>query len=126
MAKILVLDDVEDAAVLIKRIMEKDGHEVSLFTDEEAALEHARSCKVDLAILDIKLKKMSGLKVLGALKTTDPSIHAIMLTGYPTLETARESLDLGAEAYCVKPIDKEDLERQVEEILSGRTSTSPA
>ena len=126
MAKILVLDDVEDAAVLIKRIMEKDGHEVSLFTDEEEALEHARSCKVDLAILDIKLKKMSGLKVLGALKTTDPSIRAIMLTGYPTLETAREALDLGAEAYCVKPIEKEELERQVEEILSGRVAASPA
>ncbi len=126
MAKILVLDDVEDAAVLIKRIMEKDGHEVSLFTDEEEALEHARSCKVDLAILDIKLKKINGIKVLRALKTTDPSIHAIMLTSYPSLETARESLELGAEAYCVKPIDKEELERQVEEILSDRALSSPA
>jgi len=120
MAKILVLDDIEDAAVLVKRIMGKKGHEVSLFTDEEEALEYAGTCKVDLAILDIKLKKMSGLRVLRALKKTDPSIHVIILTGYPTLETARESLELGAEAYCVKPIDKEELERQVEDILSGR------
>jgi len=126
MAKILVLDDVADAAVLVKRIMEKKGHEVSLFTDEEEALEYAGSCKMDLAILDIKLKKMNGLKVLEALKKTDTSIHVIMLTGYPTLDTARESLELGAEAYCVKPIDKVELERQVEDILSGRALPSSA
>lgn len=126
MAKILVLDDVADAAVLVKRIMEKKGHEVFLFTDEEEALEYAHSSKVDLAVLDIKLKKMSGLKVLRALRKMDPSIHVITLTGYPTLETAREALELGAEAYCIKPIDKDELERQVADILSGGTLTSSA
>lgn len=126
MAKILVLDDVEDAALLVKRIMEKKGHEVSLFTDEEEALEYAGSYKVDLAILDIKLKKMNGLNVMEALKKIAPSIRVIILTGYPTLETARESLELGAEAYCVKPIDKDELERQVEVILDGRALPSSA
>jgi two-component system, response regulator RegA len=41
-----------------------------------------------------------------------------MLTGYPTLETARESLKLGASEYCVKPIDKEELESKVAEVLN--------
>ena len=42
-----------------------------------------------------------------------------MLTGYPTLETARESLNLGASEYCVKPIDKEELEEKVALVLNA-------
>ncbi|MBC2713555.1 MAG: response regulator [Desulfosarcina sp.] len=120
MAKILVLDDVLDASILVKRILEKKGHDVSAFTEEEDALNHARSHEVDLAILDIKLKKMSGIEVLEELKKINPDIRAIMLTGYPTLETARESLNLGAGEYCVKPIDKEELEEKVDDVLGSR------
>ena len=118
MANILVLDDVLDAANLIKRILDTKGHEVFAFTEEEDALNHARNHSVDLAILDIKLKKMSGIEVLKQLKQIDPSMHAIMLTGYPTKETARESLRLGADEYCVKPIDNEELEEKVAGVLA--------
>ena len=118
MAKILVLDDVMDAGMLVKKILEKKGHEVTNFTEEEEALEHVRSHKMDLAILDIKLKKMTGVEVLEELKKIDASIRIIMLTGYPTLETARESLRLGADEYCVKPIDKEELEEKVASALN--------
>ena len=117
MAKILVLDDVLDAGNLVKRILQKKGHEVFVFTEEEDALNHARSSDVDLAILDIKLKKMSGVEVLEELKKIAPTMRAIMLTGYPTIETARESLKLGATEYCVKPIDKDELEDKVAEVL---------
>ena len=117
MANILVLDDVLDAGNLIKRILQKKGHHVFVFTEEEEALNHARSSDVDLAILDIKLKKMNGVEVLEELKKIDPAIRAIMLTGYPTIETARESLKLGAAEYCVKPIDKDELEDKVAGVL---------
>ena len=117
MAKILVLDDVLDAGNLVKRILEKKGHEVFVFTEEEDALNHARSSDVDLAILDIKLKKMSGVEVLEELKKIAPTMRAVMLTGYPTIETARESLKLGATEYCVKPIDKDELEEKVAAVL---------
>lgn len=40
-----------------------------------------------------------------------------MLTGYPTIETARECIKLGASEYCVKPIDKDELEERVDEAL---------
>jgi len=119
MANILVLDDVLDAAILIKRILQKKGHRVFTFTEEEEALNYLRSNTIDLAILDIKLKKMSGVEVLEELKKIAPTIRAIMLTGYPTLETARESLSLGASEYCVKPIDKEELEEKVATVLSA-------
>jgi DNA-binding NtrC family response regulator len=119
MAKILVLDDVLDAVNLIKRILQKKGHEVFTFTEEEEALKFARSNKMDLAILDIKLKKISGVEVLEELKKSSPAIKAIMLTGYPTMETARESLKLGASEYCVKPIDKDELEEKVADVLKA-------
>ncbi len=117
MAHIIVLDDVSDAGRLVKRILERKGHEVAAFTEEEDALEHVRNMPVDLAILDIKLKKMTGVEVLEELKKANPDIKAIMLTGYPTLETARDALRLGAQEYCVKPINKEELETKVAEVL---------
>ena len=118
MADILVLDDVLDAANLIRRILEKMGHRVFIFTREEDALAYARHNKPDLAILDIKLKKMSGVDVLRELKKISPSIRAIMLTGYPTSETEKASMGLGASRYCVKPIENRDLEAKVAAVLN--------
>ena len=68
MANILALDDVQDAGNLIKRILERKGHTVIPFTEEEDAIAYVESNAVDLAILDIKLKKMSGVEVLEELR----------------------------------------------------------
>lgn len=119
MADIIVLDDVIDAGVLIKRILERKGHAVTVFTEEEEALTFIGKSKPDMAILDIKLKKMTGVEVLEEIKKRSPATRVIMLTGYPTLETARESVRLGACEYCVKPIDKDELERKVAEALEN-------
>jgi len=119
MAKILVLDDVADAVVLIQKILSRKGHDVAGFTDEEQAIAHALSKGVDLLILDIKLKKLSGIEVLQEIKKANPAVKAIMLTGYPTLETAREAKELGAQQYCIKPIEKEELEEKVAQVLAA-------
>lgn len=117
MAEILALDDVYDATILIGKILSKKGHKVHSFTEEDDAIAYAKENPVDLAILDIKLKKMSGIDVLGLLKKINPDIRAIILTGYPTVETAREAIEQGANEYCVKPIDRNDLEEKVESVL---------
>ncbi len=117
MAEIIALDDVLDATVLIGKILKKKGHTVHSFTEEDDAIAYVKNNKVDLAILDIKLKKMSGVEVLAILKKIDPTIRAIMLTGYPTVETAREAISLGADEYCVKPIDRDELEDKVEKVI---------
>ena len=75
MAKVLILDDVLDAVNLMKRIIKATGHQVVGFTEEEEALNYARSHPVDLAILDIKLKKISGSEVLEELKKNS-TFHA--------------------------------------------------
>jgi DNA-binding NtrC family response regulator len=118
MAKILAVDDMEDAANLIRRILKRLGHEVSAFSDEEAAIKFAADHTIDLAILDIKLKKMNGVEVLEELKQMHPQMKAIMLTGYPTMESAKASLKLGANDYCVKPIDNDELEAKVAKALA--------
>ena len=124
MAEILALDDVKDATVLIGKILSKKGHNVHTFTEEDKAIAHAKENKIDLAILDIKLEKMSGVEVLAFLKEEQPAMKAIMLTGYPTVETAREAISLGADEYCVKPIDRDELEEKVEKVLKSRGTKS--
>jgi len=124
MAEILALDDVQDATILIGKILSQKGHSVHSFTEEDEAIDYARKNKVDLAILDIKLKKMSGVEVLELLKEAQPSMKAIMLTGYPTVETAREAISLGANEYCVKPIDRDELEEKVEKVLKSKGGKS--
>jgi DNA-binding NtrC family response regulator len=124
MAEILALDDVQDATVLIGKILSKKGHTVHTFTEEDEAISFARENRIDLAILDIKLKKMSGVEVLALLKEARPEMHAIILTGYPTVETAREAISLGADEYCVKPIDRDELEEKVEKVLKSRGGKS--
>ena len=119
MARILILDDVPDAVRLMARLLKENGHTVFPFTDEEPALDFIAENPVDLAILDIKLKKMSGIDVLARIKQIAPDIHTLVLTGYPTVETARESIRLGAGEFCVKPIDNADLEEKVSRLLAA-------
>jgi flavin reductase (DIM6/NTAB) family NADH-FMN oxidoreductase RutF/CheY-like chemotaxis protein len=117
MARILVLDDVQEAVNAVRRVLEKKGHEVVGYTDEDQAIDHVVNHPVDLAILDIKLKKMDGVQVLGRLKEIRPAIKVIMLTGYPTHATVEEAMRLGANAYCLKPIDRSEIEGKVSEVL---------
>ena len=124
MAEILVLDDVLDATILVGKILTRKGHSVHTFTEEDAAIEFAKTQAVDLAILDIRLQKMSGVEVLALMKQTRPDMRAIMLTGFPTVETAREAISLGADEYCVKPIDRQELEDKVEKVLKGKNRKS--
>ena len=123
MAHIIVLDDVLDAGVMIKRILERQGHSVYVFTEEQEAIDYIQSSFVHIAILDIKLKKMSGVQVLKELRDISPQTQVLMLTGYPTLETAREALELGAKEYLVKPIDKKELEDKVGALCQDREDT---
>ena len=118
MARIMVVDDVQEAVDAIAKILAKRGHEILGYTDEVAAIEHVSNHSVDLAILDIKLKRIDGVEVLGRLKEVQPDIKTIMLTGYPTHASVEEAMRLGANAYCMKPIDRSELERKVDEVLS--------
>ncbi len=122
MANIATLDDVYDEGILIQRILKRKNHTVHPFTEEEDFLSFIKKERMDLAILDIKLKKLSGIEVLEEAKKISPAIKVIMLTGYPTIETAQKCLQLGADEYLVKPIDIHELEEKVENVLGRNQS----
>ncbi|MGD9817372.1 MAG: response regulator [Desulfomonilaceae bacterium] len=117
MAHVLVLDDEPDACNLVKRIAEGMKHKAVAFEDENEAITYCGSNEVDLAILDLKLRKMTGLDVLEKLKEFNPRIKALLLTGYPTMETAKRAFGLGVHAYLTKPIDVDDLESKIASAL---------
>ena len=133
MARILVVDDVKEAVDAIRRVLEKQGHDILGYTDELEAIDHLKNHPVDLAILDIKLKKMDGVEVLGKVKEIQPDIKVIMLTGYPTHASVEQAMRIGASAYCMKPIDRKELEkrwktcwlRQVEHQVASSYKHSP-
>ncbi len=120
MAEILALDDVMDAAHLIRRILERKGHRVHAFCEENEAIAFARHNPLDLAILDVRLRAMTGLRVLEEIKAVHPELRSIILTGYPSEETEERARVLGVNAYCAKPVDKEELEEKVRTVLEGQ------
>jgi len=122
MAHIMILDDVKDFTDMLTLILERAGHTVSAFNDEDQSLAFAQTHHPDAAILDIKLKRLSGVKMLEELKKRLPELKVMMLTGYPTLESAKNALNLGAAAYCVKPFDRAELVEKVREMLSSPAS----
>ena len=119
MAQILVLDDIADSGAVIRKILAKKGHEVVSFTDEDEALAYAREQPLDLVILDLRLKRISGLEVLVLLQKIQPAIRALVLTGYSTGETLHRAMQLGVKEYCLKPIDKSELEDKVSSALGS-------
>ena len=120
MAQIVVLDDILDAAVLVKKILSRKGHTVEAFTEEEECIRYVERTQPDLAILDIKLKKLTGIDVLEEIRKVAPQTMVMMLTGYPTIETAQRAVRLGASEYLVKPIDMHELIEKTTQLLASR------
>ncbi|WP_084057199.1 response regulator [Desulfacinum hydrothermale] len=120
MARILVLDDEKDACRLMQRVLSAMGHQVLVFTGSAEARAWLEDNEPDLALLDIKLREDNGLSVLRLLRSRWPAAKVIMITGFPSAETAREATRLGIEDYLVKPVEIEDLEYRVNSALGER------
>jgi len=112
---ILVVDD--DKAILesLKLILEKEGYIVDTAETGGEAIEKSRNRHYNLALLDIRLPDMEGTELLTRLNTGIPRMRTVMITGYPSLESTVESLNLGADGYLIKPIRPEKLVKILEE-----------
>jgi DNA-binding response OmpR family regulator len=117
MALILVVDDEPDACTMLHRILSAKGHEVITFTDGNEALSWLEDHKPHLAVLDLKLQSLDGILLLRLIRERDPQAKVVILTAYPSAETASEALQSGAVKYLIKPIEIDDLEGNVEEVL---------
>lgn len=101
---LLIVDDEAGPRESL-RIVFKDRFNCHIATCGRDGVEYARNNSVDAAILDIKMPDLSGVDVLRELKEIDPNIECIMLTGYETIETARQAVRFGAADYLNKPFD---------------------
>jgi two-component system response regulator GlrR len=115
--RILVVDDDETILKSFKDILESRGYLVDTAETGLEALEKSEVQHYDLVLLDIKLPDIEGTELLVEMHEGTPRMMKVMVTGHASLENAVESLNLGADAYLIKPVRPEELLRVVAEKL---------
>ncbi len=101
--RILVLDDDPVVTLSCKRILGAEGYSISTVEKGEEALNKLAKEDFDLFISDVRLPDISGIEVLREAKVIKPKTDVVIITGYPTLEDAKEATNLGAFEYIEKP-----------------------
>ncbi len=114
--KIAVIDDEKSARNLIRRFLEKEGYDVSVYEDGLSFLREIRDNPCNIALIDLKLPDINGLEVLEKLKELYPDAEAIIITGHATIESAVDATRKGAFHYLTKPCRKHDICLMVERV----------
>jgi len=101
--KVMVVDDESIVCERLKPALEKDGFHVETFTDGQSAIDRLAVEKFDVLVTDLKMRKPDGIDILNFVRQDAPGTKVIVITGFPTGETARESLMGGAVDFVIKP-----------------------
>ncbi|MDE0610388.1 MAG: response regulator transcription factor [Anaerolineaceae bacterium] len=112
-ANVLVVDDEGAIRYSISRTLQRVGYQVSQAADGEQALASLRHRNYDVVLTDIRMPGLSGTELLRSIRQHASDAIVIMMTGYASLETAIEALQLGASDYLVKPCSSEELRASV-------------
>lgn len=115
---ILVTDDEKSIRNSLREILEFESYSVLEAEGGESALSQVKSNKVDLMILDIKMKGMDGIEVLEKVKEIQPGLPVIMISGHGTIKIAVEATKMGAFDFIEKPPDLNRLLISVRNALS--------
>jgi CheY-like chemotaxis protein/glycine cleavage system H lipoate-binding protein len=119
-ANILVVDDDTAVCKSVATVLENEGYTVDMVFSGEEAVEKAGQKKYALAIVDLMLPGISGVEVLQAIKQNNSNITVIMITGYPSVKTAVQSIKLSAFDYIPKPFTPNELRSLVARALERR------
>ena len=119
-AKILVIDDEESIRFTFKSFLSREGHEILTAEDYSTAIEIISRTDLDLMFVDIILGRHTGVDILKEVKNRGMHCPVIMITGGPNLETAADSVRLGAFDYLPKPIRRETILRVTNQALSSK------
>ncbi len=117
---LLIVDDDEDLLEMVSFALSRAGYSVSKAGDGRAALELARARRFDAVVLDMMMPGMDGVTALAELRKLDPGLQVIMLTAHGSVDTAVESMRLGAFDYIRKPFGLEALEAVVARAVEKR------
>jgi DNA-binding NtrC family response regulator len=109
MKSVLIVDDEKGIRDSIKMILEYEHFGVDLAEDGAKALMKVENNSFDLVLLDIKMQGMDGIEVLGRIKSIQPDLPVVMISGHGTIETAVEATKKGAFDFLQKPLDREKL-----------------
>ncbi|ACU37925.1 response regulator transcription factor [Actinosynnema mirum] len=116
---ILIAEDDESQAELLRRYLERDHHEVAVVHDGRAAIDTARERGPDLVVLDLMLPKVDGLDVCRVLRA-ESDVLVLVLTARSTEDDVLLGLDLGADDYMTKPFSPRELVARVRTLLRRR------
>jgi DNA-binding NtrC family response regulator len=115
--RVLVIEDDLSIRRVLSVALEDEGYVVDTARNGREAIRKSRSNFFNLALIDIRLPDMEGTRLLAEMKDTVPKMVKIIVTGYPGLQNAIDAVNLGADAYIVKPFKMEDLLKAVREHL---------
>lgn len=126
---ILILDDEPIVCKRLKPAFQRLGYDVETFTDSASALQRLKETPFDVVITDLKMEGADGMLVLASAKAASSATHVIIITGFATMETAKESYRQGAFDFIAKPFKLSDLLTCVKRIAEDRRaalSSQPA
>lgn len=117
--RILIVDDEPNIVVSLEFLMKREGFEVSIASDGEAALKSVEQSPPDLVLLDIMLPKKNGFEVCEVIRARPDwqQVKIIMLTAKGRDTEVAKGTALGADAYLTKPFSTKDLVAQVRQML---------
>ncbi len=117
---ILVVDDDKAFRFATKTLLSDEGFDVSLAANGAAGLALLGEKEFDLVLSDIVMSELGGIDFLREVKTRHPDMPVIMVTGFGSIQTAVEAMQLGAVDYLTKPCNNKELVIKINHALSGR------
>jgi two-component system, NtrC family, response regulator HydG len=115
---ILIVDDSAETIELIQRNLQATGHQTYHAGNVQSALKLLASVPVDLVITDLKMPGENGLELVRHVAENYKGVGVLVITGFPSIQGAVESIKIGAEEYLVKPFTDDELFKSVERVLS--------
>ena len=110
---ILVIDDEPIVLDSCRRILNREGFEVKGAMNGREGLKKIEEDKYDAVLVDWKLPEIDGMEVLRIIKKNHPDIIVVMITGYPSVESAVKAMKLGVSDYVSKPFTPEELKEVI-------------
>ena len=107
--KVLVVDDDETVRRSYLRSLQSTSCQVVVAKDGEEALQKMEQNPYDVVLLDMRMPGQDGLAVLRTIKQKWPDSEVVIITGYPTVDSAKEAVRLGAYDYVAKPVGPQDV-----------------
>ncbi|MDY7033168.1 MAG: response regulator [Thermodesulfobacteriota bacterium] len=123
MLELLFVDDEEDFVNYMTKRLERHDFKVYAYTNPFQAFQETEGKSFDVGLLDLKMPEMSGDELLNKLKTRDPYMEIIILTGHGSIESAFRSAQVGAYEYLLKPCDFDGLVASINKAYAKRIKT---